>query len=236
MDYLNHYINGMVAGCIGTIVSHPFFTIKTKLQNNENPFEVMKKQSNRNNFKFLYSGFLRMCIGLSIEKMLVFGTYHTTLIHLNLDKNNYFHSMFAGFVSGIAGAYSSTISEQLVIDKQYGIKNYTLTHLYKGLVPTIGRESIGFAVYFSTYDFLSKKWNQNKNLMHTIWIGTVSISTALIFFYPLDKIKTNIQTGVKIDSATIKTAYKGAHYGLLRAIPFHVTCFVVFEEMKKLRI
>ena len=58
----------------------------------------------------------------------------------------------AAFCSGVVAAFSITPAEQLVIDKQSGVKIYNLKHLYKGIVPTIARESIGFAIHFTVYD------------------------------------------------------------------------------------
>lgn len=223
-SYLKYYFNGMLSGCVATIVSHPFFTIKTCLQNN------MLYQKN---IKFLYKGFNRAFIGYGIEKTLVFGTYNSIIKKMNLDHNHPLHSGIAGFLSGLVGSLSITVAEQLTIDKQRGIRNYNLIHLYKGLIPTMYRESIGFTIYFTVYDQLSKMFNQSKKMANTIIIGTIAITSAWSIITPIDKIKTNIQSGVKIDIHNMVTAYRGFQFALMRAIPFHVTCFVVFEQLMK---
>jgi hypothetical protein len=238
MDYVNHYLYGTVAGCVGTMVSQPFFTLKTCLQNNELP--NMKSRTYKQNFFWLYRGFTPAIIGYSIEKTLVFGTYNSTLSYCNLDRNNISHTGFAGAVSGMIASLSTTPFEQLTIDKQLPldkqclIKKYSPYHLYKGILPTMARESVGFCVYFSVYEYLSKKYNPEKVTYKTACIGTAAISSALVFFCPLDKIKTNIQSGKPVDIHNISTAYKGVHFALMRAIPFHVTCFIVFEFMQKI--
>lgn len=224
-NYYKYYINGMLSGCVATVISHPFFTIKTCLQNGQ-PYQK--------NLKFLYRGFNRAFIGYGIEKTLVFGTYNSIITKMNFDHNNVLHSSMAGFLSGLVGSLSITVAEQLTIDKQRGIRNYNLFHLYKGLIPTMYRESLGFTIYFTVYDQLSKKFNKSKKTMSTMLIGTLAITSAWSIITPIDKIKTNIQSGVKIDVHNLATAYKGFQFALMRAIPFHVTCFVVFEKLMKL--
>lgn len=231
MDYLHYYINGTIAGCTGTIVSHPFFTLKTTLQNGMNL--DMTSRNFFQNFKWLYKGFIPSFIGYGIEKTLIFGTYNTILSHFKLDRSNIIHSGFAGFSSGIIASLSITPFEQLTINKQLSIKNHSIKHLYQGLKPTIARESVGFTIYFSVYEQLSKKYNQEKNVYKTIVNGTLAIISAWSIITPLDKIKTNIQSGVKVDVHNVLTAYKGFNFALMRAIPFHTTCFVVFEHLQK---
>ena len=239
MEYLNNYFCGTVSGALAACVSHPFYNVKTELQNGKKLSEIigkMKKDTFNNNRKFMYTGLSRMCVGLGMEKFLVFGTYTNIMLYFELDRYNFYHSLMAGFIAGAFGSLASCPSEQLAIDKLYGVKNYSINHLYKGLLPTMGRESVGFSIYFLAYSQFSKKYNQEKTMFKTIIGGTFSITTALVFFYPLDKIKTNIQSGIKINVNTFANIYQGVHFGLIRAIPFHVTCFVLFEHMMKQKI
>ena len=139
----------------------------------------------------------------------------------------------AGFLSGIFASLSITPFEQLTIDKQRNVKIYSLIHLYKGLLPTMARESIGFAIYFTMYDQISKYINPNKEFHKTIFSGCLSIISAWAIITPIDKIKTNIQSNTKIDIHNLVSAYRGFQFALMRAIPFHVTCFLVFEHLQK---
>jgi hypothetical protein len=230
MDYKKYYIYGTLSGTVATCVSHPFFTLKNSLQNNE-PIKFTGKFYF--DTKLLYSGFIRSCIGYSIEKSLVFGTYNTILSHFNLNRENIYHSALSGFLSGIIASLSITPFEQLTIDKQRNIKLYTPVHLYKGLFPTMARESIGFAIYFTVYDQISAYINPHREVPKTIFTGCLAIISAWSIITPIDKIKTNIQSNTKIDIHNIVTAYKGFNFALMRAIPFHVTCFLVFEYLQK---
>ena len=227
-----YYMYGTVAGVIATTATHPFFTLKTYLQNNEYPPFTNKFS---HNFKLLYSGYVRSCIGYSIEKSLVFGTYNMIINKFNLERNNSFHTCTAGLLSGIFASFSITPFEQLTIDKQKNIKNFSIIHLYKGLYPTLIRESVGFSIYFTVYDNISYIINPNKDMYKTICIGSLSIVSAWCIITPIDKIKTNIQSNTKIDIKNIISAYKGFKYALMRAVPFHVICFIVFEELQKIK-
>lgn len=239
MEYLNYYVCGTTAGCFGALLSHPAFILKTELQNGQNLSDIIKKmrmQTITANRRFLYNGLARMCFGLSIEKMLVFGTFETVISHYNLDRNNFYHSLGTGFIAGIAGSMSSCVTEQLVIDKGRNVKNYDPRHLYKALLPTMARESIGFAAYFTFYNQLSKMFNPDKTISGTIFCGSGAISGALIFFFPMDKIKTNVQSGLPINVSSFKNVYKGVTLGLPRSLLFHVTCFICFEQMMKQKL
>ena len=239
MEYLNNYFCGTVSGTLAACISHPFYNIKTELQNGKKLSEIinkMKKDTLNNNRKFMYTGLSRMCVGLGMEKFLVFGTYTNMFLYFELDRYNFYHSLMAGFVAGVFGSLASCPSEQLAIDKLYGVRNYDIRHLYKGLLPTMGRESIGYCTYFLCYDQLSKRYNPDKTIWKTSLCGTGAISCALIMFYPMDKIKTNMQSGIPINMSSLSNVYKGIHIGLPRSIIFHSFCFIFFEEMMKLKL
>ena len=94
----------------------------------------------------------------------------------------------------------------------------------------MAREAVGFSIYFSVYEKLSSIYNKNREPIKTALIGIPSITAAWMIITPIDKIKTNIQSQVR-SVAKLSTAYRGFTYVMLRAIPFHTTCFVVFEHM-----
>ena len=170
---------------------------------------------------------LRAMIGYSVEKMIVFGIYNSL-------KQNDVNSFLAGGISGFIAAFSITPAEQLTIDKQTGIRNFNLNHLYKAVYPTIFRECIGFSVHFTVYDYLTKNFNNERNLLKTSLCGAFAVLIGWGTIIPIDRIKTQIQSGIfdwkKYD---FKASYRGTHFALLRAIPFHVTCFLVMETLNK---
>ena len=77
MDY-NHFISGCVGGIVGTTLSHPIDTIKTKTQSNN--MSIIKNIRGIYNFNGLlgfYKGFIPPLLSISLEKAAVFGVYNT---------------------------------------------------------------------------------------------------------------------------------------------------------------
>ena len=224
---MDNYINGAVSGIIATAVSQPFFTLKTHMQNSGGiGWHIFKR-------KWLYAGLTRACVGYGIEKALVFGTYNTLMSNYDLN------SATAGCAAGIVASFSITPFEQLTINRinsntastVSAVSNKCVTtaivQLYKGLLPTMAREAVGFAIYFSVYDIYNPKHEIDKSIMG----GILAITSAWCIITPIDKIKTNIQSGIKIKFTNL---YSGFHFALMRAIPFHVTCFAIFDTLTML--
>lgn len=231
MDHLGYYINGMISGFVATIFSHPAYNIKTVLQ-------VGEKLDSRQvrSLSWLYRGFSRAAIGYSGEKMFVFGTYNTLL-------NHDFNATISGIISGASGAIITTVSEQLAIDKVRGVRNYRLSHLYSGLFPTVMRESLGFGVHFTVYNWISNKINPEREMSKTFICGTVAVICGWTTVTPIDRIKTLFQTGKingdlrtmarQISSNLGVGAFRGFSYVMARAIPFHTVSFCTMEYLNK---
>ena len=131
-------------------------------------------------------------------------------------------------------SFSITPVEQLTIDKQLGVKKYNLKHLYQGWKPTVFRESLGFGIHFTAYEYLSNKFNSERDFTKTIVCGAGATITGWSTIVPIDRIKTKIQSGT-FDHKTYdyKGSFKGFRFALMRAVPFHVTCFVIMEFLTK---
>lgn len=221
-DIMINYLFGAISGVCATTISHPFFTLKTQIQN-----ENTVTAKNYTSIKWLYSGLFRAMIGYSIEKMLVFGTYNSL-------RNRDINPTICGMLSGIVAAFSVTPFEQLTIDKQNNIRIFSIRHLYAGILPTIMRESLGFAVHFTAYEKLTNIFNQERDTCKTILCGTGAVICGWGTIAPFDRVKTQIQCGnFNLSKYNIRASYAGFQFALMRAIPFHATCFVVMEELKK---
>lgn len=76
-------------------------------------------------------------------------------------------------------------------------QQHGLTKLYLGYRPTFLRESIGLTIYFTVYELLTRWMSPNpKNVTMSNALlagGTAGVFTWL-FTYPLDFVKTLIQT------------------------------------------
>ena len=74
--------------------------------------------------------------------------------------------------------------------------------------------------------------------MESFSFGAIAGSTAWVFIYPQDRIKTHIQA-LKERKLGFMDGFKeilqdrGFHFALMRAIPLHATAFMTIELCKK---
>jgi len=245
-NYYKNFINGYISGVVAIIVSHPIDTIKTNIQE--------KKEININ-IRSLYRGLLAPLVGVGLEKSIVFGIYESTIKYTNSD-------IISGGLSGLSASFIVTPFERIkillqtnqIIDK----KLINPIFLFQGLSATFYRETPGFAIYFSTYnylkklryDFLSSHYLDLKNIPNitskeSFIFGGISGCISWIFIYPQDRIKTHLQAckernlGLRdgfrevLKEGGYRGLYRGFHYALMRAIPLHATTFMTMELCKK---
>ena len=148
-------------------------------------------------------------IGVGLEKAIVFGTYETSIKYTN-------SNVISGALSGLTASFIVTPFERIKILLQTNqeIKKEMLNRkfLFQGLSATLYRETPGFAIYFSTYNYLksirhklySDRYLNSLNIPTITTIPTISLSesflfgalagsTAWVFIYPQDRIKTHLQ-------------------------------------------
>ena len=233
---MQDYLCGCIGGIWGTLTSYPIDTLRVRLQSN-----VKSSRS-------LYSGVVSPMLGIGLEKAVVFGVYNHTYKYTKND-----------FVSGLnAGLFASLVVtpvEKYKILKQNNPKltyttitkdlitrgpiNGTKT-LYNGLSACFFREIPGYAIYFTTYNFLNKVTdNNNNNLFKTLINGGASGVSAWLVIYPFDSIKTNMQQNNTkfIDTAKslVKDGriYHGIQWSLMRAFTLHSCVFLGYELSKQ---
>ena len=233
----NDFFNGAIGGCTGIIVSHPFDTIKTRMQSGQSKTFMEAIQQRR-----LYSGLSAPLGGVFFEKSIVFGCYDLA------QKQGY-----SPFWSGIFGGGMSTILvtpiDRIKIHLQNKRTSIPWTNLYKGFIPTFFRETPGFGIYFTSYTYLSQ-YNTNQHHGKHFVFGALSGAVAWIFIYPSDLIKTQLQASKNDTISSIikriwyennatnrfikgsSNFYKGFHYAMMRALPLHGGVFLGYEVSK----
>ena len=241
--YYNYYIHGAMSGMFGIILSHPIDTIKTHIQtgNKLNTFTP--------SFKNFYKGISSPLLGVGIEKALVFGTYHYMFSKTD-------NIPLSGALAGLTASIIVTPYERLKIVKQNGLnisrKELNVKFLFRGLSATFTREVPGFAIYFTTYDYLKyntfTKYNKKINYSSSFIFGGISGIVSWVFIYPQDKIKTILQSSIddtnytkKIQIKTIinniyksggiKQFYSGFTWALYRATLLHSGTFLMMEYL-----
>ena len=239
----NNFTHGLIGGIVGTIFSHPFDTIKTRIQSSK--VSTIKDAVKMGK---LYSGILPPLFGIGLEKSIVFGFYE-------LAKNNGFNT----FTSGLFGGFMSTVVVvpvdrlKIILQNNGTISKDIIkpSSLYKGFSITLFRETPGFGIYFTTYNYLTNNYNREFNLGKTFLFGSLSGLNSWIFIYPSDLIKTKYQSictntnGSTIANTItnviktiyktngIKGFYKGFNLAIIRALPLHGGVFLGYELSKK---
>lgn len=239
-------MNGALSGMVGILLSHPFDTIKTCIQD---------KKPIQYNLRSLYRGFFSPFFGVGLEKAIVFGTYTNTSNYLRKNEmTDMFIHPIAGGLSGLAASFVVTPIERIKILLQTGNqvqwKGINYSYLFRGLSATFTRETPGFAIYFSVYEGLKKHnyTNHNRDIpwYMSFCYGGLSGAIAWIFIYPQDCIKTKMQasnenkknfrdTAIELyKEGGLKIFYRGFHLALMRAIPLHAGTFMINEILKKI--
>lgn len=242
---LSHFINGAVSGMFGVAISHPIDTIKTSIQDSKPiPRSLMG----------LYKGIVSALTGVGLEKAIVFGTYENMNRHLcKYNMCDESRIAISGALSGLSASMIVTPVERLKILAQTGTCiNMTHFHpfsLFKGLSATFTREVPGFAIYFSTYEFLKRKYCRTSDVVPiemSFVFGGISGGMAWFGIYPQDVIKTRMQSEINgkntkyfqmahllYNENGIRSFFKGFHLALLRAVPLHSGTFMMMEVLKK---
>jgi solute carrier family 25 carnitine/acylcarnitine transporter 20/29 len=230
----NNYIKGCISGMFGIIISHPIDSIKTH-------YQTTKGTKFRYSITNLYRGITSPLIGVGIEKAIVFGTY-------NYCRQNALNTPLSGAISGLAASLIVSPYERVKIMKQTGqIVTFSPSFLFKGLSATFTREVPGFAIYFSTYEWLKHRFYTSNNESITIpssfLFGGISGTMAWIFIYPQDRIKTVLQSSTTssirdiiyntYSSGGLKQFYSGFSFAVGRAILLHSGTFCMMEILSK---
>jgi len=247
---------------MGVMASHPFDTIKTRIQTSQ-PIEF--------NPRALYRGIAPPFFGLFAEKFMVFGTYENVYRMLDDKYTTGKRNIISGSVAGFVASFVVTPIEKIKIVRQSG---KPITHvmlypknLYKGWSATLTREVPGFGIYFWTFNKIKEKiYGGNFTVLGSLWAGGFSGAFAWLFIYPQDMVKTRIQSGMnngqsipqiikniwtsnakdndctksgKLVNISLRIYcgicpfYNGFYMALLRAVPLHAVTFATMEWLKK---
>ena len=90
--------------------------------------------------------------------------------------------------------------------------NYGIRGLYRGLLVTVYRQFPSFVIYFGSYDvikstLLQQQKLQQQKLLASIIAGGIAGSLSWAIIYPLDLIKTRIQSLAPTTEPTLLTGY-----------------------------
>lgn len=274
---------GTIGGIAQVLVGQPFDTVKVRLQlapdgTYKGAGDVIKRLLAQEGPLAFYKGTLTPLVGVGACVSVQFSVneymkrYYDAKLHGQpLSLLQFFN---CGAVAGFANGFLASPIEHIRIRLQTqtgAVKAFSgpvdcaskifkasgLRGIYKGLGPTLVRESIGLGIYFATYEALIARELTNgvyptradipgwKLCMY----GGLSGYTLWIAIYPVDVFKSKLQTDslskpmykgsleVARDlfkKAGIKGFYKGFLPTILRAAPANGATFAAFEMTMRL--
>jgi len=238
----NDFLYGLFGGFIGTLISHPVDTIKTRIQSKKFNTFTNALQAGK-----LYSGLTPPLIGIMLEKSIVFGFYDKAKSY---GLNNFWSGIIGGFASTVIVTPIDRLKIHFQNNETHKINLHMCKTLYKGFIPTIFRETPGFGIYFTTYNYLNNNYNSKKSLLNNFIFGSMSGLSAWLFIYPSDLIKTKYQSNqVNLKDIIINiwkdnninnnymkgffNFYSGFSLAIMRALPLHGGVFLGYELSKK---
>jgi solute carrier family 25 (mitochondrial carnitine/acylcarnitine transporter), member 20/29 len=197
------YLIGNLIGLTNIIIGYPLDTLKVNYQKNNKLPKLNLK---------LYNGVRYPLYSSALLNTIVFGNYNKI--------NNYTNNKFlGGFILGGIGSIFINPFEVKKITTQV---NYNLRKLnyYSGFKYTFLRESLGYGIFFSNYDKLSKH--------NSVFVaGGLSGMISWIITYPIDTIRTKklLNKPIKINNL-----YHGISFCLIRSFILDGIAFTIFDK------
>ena len=167
----------------------------------------------------IYSGFISgMCSSIIMCPVeLIKCKFQNNLYNNNKNNNN----------------INNNINNKLTFNDLYRLYKKKQFKLYNGLHLTLVRDSVGFSIYFGSYNYFQSK--NNNSLIN----GGIAGMLSWIYSFPFDTIKTIQQThdlSFKKAYQTIKfkQLIKGIHIVLIRSFIVNAGIFYSFEHIKNI--
>lgn len=275
---------GTVGGIAQVLVGQPFDTTKVRLQSSPNPntspIDIIRNLVKNEGPLAFYKGALLPLVGIGACVSIQFSVNEYmkrvfTYINDGPNKMNSIQFLLAGGAGGFANGFLAGPIEHVRIrlqiqtgassERLYKGPYDVLKHLYqvggyktifRGLVPTLLRESFGIGIYFMTFEALvqntMQKYKIARNQVES-WklcaYGGLAGYAMWICCYPIDVIKSKLQTDKLGDwkysnsAAVVKDLWKtqgwrgftvGFTPTILRAAPANAATFLAFEWTMRL--
>jgi solute carrier family 25 (mitochondrial carnitine/acylcarnitine transporter), member 20/29 len=232
---MNDFTTGFIAGAAGTIVGHPFDSVKvySQLYQYNSNWKSCKSIADKFGPIGFFNGVTSSLFSRALTKGVIFSTYERALRLKPLSNFDYYQRLAAaGIISGVSCALISAPIEYVKIQNQLGFRFYKqiqqtgLSKINFGLKQTLLRDCPYYGIYFPLYDYLKK----NNVPMAGGFVGCISWAAV----YPFDSLKSREQSK---NSIKLVSKYRGLYKGLLptmiRAFPVHYTTLIVYDKLKE---
>mmetsp|Transcript_2687 Transcript_2687/g.2833 ORF Transcript_2687/g.2833 Transcript_2687/m.2833 type:complete len:298 (+) Transcript_2687:58-951(+) len=274
---IKDFLAGTVGGVAQVFSGQPFDIVKVRLQSQsktnpqyKNMVDCAKQILAKEGVTGFYKGTLpplmgvSACVSIQFSVMEGMKRFLHNMHQSNLTTRDFFIS---GAAAGIANATVSIPVEHLRIRMQVQsgpVVAYTssvdafkkiyaefgLRGLYKGAVPALYRESIGYGFYFGMYEVISRammkpgETSADLSVAKLLLAGGLGGTCMWAVTFPFDTMKTRLQTdafkngqynGIKDCARKILTHegvagfFPGFAVCMLRSVPVNAATFAAFE-------
>jgi solute carrier family 25 (mitochondrial carnitine/acylcarnitine transporter), member 20/29 len=254
MDFLKSIVSGASYGATAVILSHPFDTVKTVQQASGNVGTLSTLRRSVNGVSQLYRGFIPALSGSIAFRTLPFVAYNWSTERLNNVSD--FWSTHTTLRAGVAGASGGALRSALEcplevtkVCRQVNVK-WRWNRLYSGMCITLLRNMSVIGLFWSFADVV-RPWCASRGIdgpLCSFIIGGGCSTTAWAIVYPLDVIKSRVQSESMVSSSTVsissttrailrtgwRSIYAGLQAGLLRSIVANGGAFVVYDYVSGL--
>lgn len=251
---------GAISGFIEASICHPLDTVKTRIQNRSSTKKVgivqtCKKIHAKEGLRGFYHGLGAVYLGIIPKNAIRFFSFEQ---YYSYTKNTFLSGILAGATEAILIVNPTEVCK-IRIQAQYNsmretsnikytniyqtfytiFKSEGISPFYRGLIPTILRQSMNQGANFTIFHTLK----QNTDISPFI-LGAISGSIGPILNNPIDVIKTRMQASnasisisrvIKeiVDKHGITGFYKGLGPRLFRIVPGQGITFGVYEFLKQ---
>jgi solute carrier family 25 carnitine/acylcarnitine transporter 20/29 len=235
--YYEHIVGSTAAGIASTLLGHPLDTIKTHLQTNpkmQNSFHVVRELK----LGGVFRGMAPPLANAIVMNTVMFSVFDT------VNEITGF-PFIAGMLSGFATAMISTPTDYVKIHAQLSgkstwsiLRETSASRFYRGHISNLGREGLFTMVYLGLYYRLtfSDDTSSERDLVTVALTSSLTGAMAWVISFPLDTVKTLIQSGKSMRDVTtlwresgVSAFYKGCGASTGRAMLVTSSRMIAYE-------
>jgi solute carrier family 25 carnitine/acylcarnitine transporter 20/29 len=267
-------VAGTVSGAAGVLSGHPFDTVKVRLQAQLHSEPLLYRSTlhcflstvKNEGIRGLFKGVSSPLVGVTAINTLLFGVYGFFLeMQTTTGTQPTLTQIFmAGAGSGFINSFISGPVEltKIQMQNQIGVGTFRspsdclrqvwrkggLVGCYRGIWPTILRETPSYGVYFACFEGFRRYWTTEENNGHLdncrlMLAGGFSGIAAWMSTYPMDVVKTRIQAGSLFNGEKTSMAscfkniiknegipglFRGTTATIIRAFPTNAVIFSTY--------
>ncbi|CAH2076202.1 unnamed protein product, partial [Iphiclides podalirius] len=201
------FIAGCIGGSVGIIAGHPLDTLKVHIQSGRgSALECAKGLLKGGTLSTVYRGVWAPLGGIAAVNAIVFGAYGNTRRALPNPESLMTHAA-AGASAGLMQSFICAPVELVKTRQQltssgdampkgawagarHVLRVGGLKALFRGLGVTIARDSPAFAVYFASYEAMTRG---NQSAARVFVAGGLAGALSWVLLYPIDVVKSRLQ-------------------------------------------